>query len=56
MGNLLYYISIVLIMGWIISFFVFHVGGYIHVVLLIALIVVILKVIIGKRPAKMYVF
>jgi hypothetical protein len=49
MGNLLYIIAVILIIGWLIGFFAFHVGGLIHVLLVIALIAVILRVIQGRK-------
>jgi len=48
MGNLLYIIAVILVIGWAIGFIGFHAGGIIHVLLVIALIAVILRVIRGK--------
>jgi hypothetical protein len=50
MGNLLYIIAVVLIIGWVVGFFAFHVGGIIHILLVIALISIILRVIQGRKP------
>ncbi len=50
MGNLLYIIAVILIIGWAVGFIGFHTGGIIHVLLIIALIAVILRVIQGRRP------
>ena len=49
MSNLLYIVAVVLIIGWLIGFFAFNAGGIIHVLLVIAAIVIILKVIQGRR-------
>jgi hypothetical protein len=49
MGNLLYLVAVILIIGWVVGFFAFHVGGIIHVLLVIALIAIILRVIQGQR-------
>ncbi|ULQ52723.1 lmo0937 family membrane protein [Flavihumibacter fluvii] len=49
MGNLLYIIAVILVIGWLIGFFAFHVGGIIHILLVIALIAIILRVIQGKK-------
>jgi hypothetical protein len=49
-GNILYVIAIILIIGWLIGFLGFHAGGIIHVLLVIAIIVVLLRIIQGKRP------
>ncbi len=50
MGNLLYIIAVVLIIGWAIGFFAYGASGIIHVLLLIAIITVLLRVISGQRP------
>lgn len=50
MGNLLYIVAVILIIGWLVGFFAFHAGGIIHVLLVIAIIVVLLRVIQGKKP------
>ena len=50
MGNLLYIVAILLIIGWAIGFIGFNAGGIIHVLLVIAIIAIILRVIQGKRP------
>jgi hypothetical protein len=49
MGNLLYAIAVILIIAWAIGFIGFHVGGLIHILLIIAIIAVILRVIQGKK-------
>ena len=50
MGNILYIVAVILIIGWAVGFIGFHTGGIIHVLLIIALIAVILRVIQGRRP------
>ena len=45
MGNLLYIIDVVLIVIWAIGFFGYDAGGLIHILLVIALILSLLKVI-----------
>lgn len=45
MGNLLYVIAVILIIGWAIGFFGYAAGGIIHVLLLIAIVLILLKVI-----------
>ncbi|MEX0812999.1 MAG: lmo0937 family membrane protein [Chitinophagales bacterium] len=49
MGNLLYIIAVILIIGWALGFFAFNTGGIIHILLVIALIAIILRVISGRR-------
>lgn len=48
MTDLLYIIAIILIIGWLLGYFVFSVGGLIHVLLVIAIIAVILRLIRGR--------
>lgn len=50
MGNLLYIIAVLLVIGWIIGFVGYSAGGLIHVLLVIAVIIVLLRVIQGRRP------
>lgn len=49
MGNLLYIIAVILIIGWLVGFFAFHAGGLIHTLLVIALIVIIIRIIQGRK-------
>jgi hypothetical protein len=49
MGNLLYVVAVVLIIAWAVGFVGFHVGGIIHVLLVIAIIAVLLRVISGRK-------
>ena len=50
MSGLLYLIAVILIIGWVLGFFVFHVGGgLIHILLVIAIIAVLLRIIRGER-------
>ena len=49
MGNLLYVIAVILLIGWAIGFFGYSVGGVIHILLVIAIIAVILRVIQGRK-------
>jgi hypothetical protein len=49
MNNLLYIVAIILIIGWLLGYFAFHAGGIIHVLLVIAVIVILLRVIQGKK-------
>lgn len=50
MSGLLYILAPILIIGWLLGFFIFHAGGIIHILLVIAIIAVILRVIRGERP------
>jgi hypothetical protein len=51
MGNLLYTVAVILVIAWAIGFIGFHVGGIIHLLLVIAVIAVLLRVISGNRVA-----
>jgi len=48
MGNLLYIVAVILVIGWLIGFVGYNAGGLIHLLLVIAIIAVLLKVISGK--------
>ncbi len=49
MKNLLYIIAVVLVIAWAIGFFGFRAGGLIHVLLVIAAIVILVRIIQGRR-------
>jgi len=49
MGSLLYIVAVILLILWAIGFVGYHVGGLIHILLVIAVIAVILRVIQGRR-------
>jgi hypothetical protein len=49
MGNLLYFIAVILILAWAIGFIGYSVGGIIHILLVIAIIAVLFRVISGRR-------
>jgi hypothetical protein len=48
MGNLLYIIAVILVIGWAIGYLGFQAGGLIHLLLVIALIAFLLRVIRGN--------
>ncbi len=50
MGNLLYTIAIILVIIWAVGFIGYSAGGLIHILLVIAVIVILLRVIQGKKP------
>ena len=48
---MLFTLAVVLVILWALGFFAFHVaGGLIHLLLVIAIVVVLLRVISGRRP------
>jgi hypothetical protein len=50
MGNILYIIAVILIIGWLLGMFAFNVtGGLIHLLLVIAVIAIIINLVSGRR-------
>lgn len=49
MGNILNILIVVLIVAWLIGFFGYQAGGIIHILLVIAIIVVLVRVIQGRK-------
>ena len=49
MGNLLYLIAVILIIGWAVGFIGFGAGGLIHILLVIAIIAILIRIIQGRR-------
>lgn len=49
MGNLLYFLAVIIVIAWAVGFIGYSAGGLIHVLLVIALISVLLGIIQGKR-------
>jgi hypothetical protein len=50
MGSILYIIAVILVIGWLLGMFAFHVaGGLIHALLVIAVILVIINLVGGRR-------
>ena len=49
MGNLLYLVAVLLIIGWLIGFVGYGTGGIIHILLVIAIIAFLMRVIQGRR-------
>jgi hypothetical protein len=50
MGNLLYVIAVILIIGWVLGFFVYSAGNLIHILLVLAIVAILLRIISGNRP------
>ena len=49
MGNLLYILAVILIIGWAIGFFAYNLGTIIHILLVIAIISILLRAIQGRK-------
>jgi hypothetical protein len=48
---MLYTLAVVLIILWALGFLAFHVtGGLIHLLLVIALVVIVIRLVTGRRP------
>jgi len=48
---MLWTIAVILVILWLLGFSVFHVaGGLIHILLVIAVIVIVYRLITGRRP------
>lgn len=50
MGNILYIIAVILVIGWLVGFLGYHAGGLIHILLVIAVIAILLRLIRGNDP------
>lgn len=48
MGDILYILAVILIIGWILGYFVFSVGGLIHILLVVAVVAILLRLIRGR--------
>lgn len=49
MGNILYIIAVILVIGWLVGFVGYNAGGLIHLLLVIAIVAVLLRVISGRK-------
>jgi len=49
MGNLLYILAVILLIGWAVGYIGFNAGGIIHILLVIAIIAVLFRIIQGKK-------
>lgn len=49
MGNLLYIVALIFVIGWVIGVVGFHAGGAIHLLLGIAIIAILLNIMQGKN-------
>ncbi|MCH7401567.1 lmo0937 family membrane protein [Belliella kenyensis] len=48
MNSLLYLVALILIIGWVLGFFIYSVGGLIHILLVLAVISILLRLIGGR--------
>ncbi|MCC5931324.1 MAG: lmo0937 family membrane protein [Cyclobacteriaceae bacterium] len=49
MGNLLYFIAVILIIAWAIGFVGYSAGGLIHLLLVIAVVAIIIRLLQGRK-------
>jgi len=50
MGNFLVYAAVViLIIGWLVGYFVFQYGAAIHTLIIIALVIIVLRAVSGRK-------
>jgi hypothetical protein len=47
---MLWTLAVILLILWALGFLAFHVGSIIHVLLVIALIVIVYRLVTGRRP------
>lgn len=50
MGNLLYVVAVILLIGWLIGVVGYSVGGLIHNLLVLTVIAMLLRIIEGRKP------
>lgn len=50
MGNLLYLVAVILVIAWAIGLIGYSAGGIIHILLVIAVIIILLRIIQGRKP------
>ena len=49
MSDLLYFVAIILLIGWVLGVFVFSLGTFIHLLLVFAIIAILFRLISGRR-------
>lgn len=53
MGNLLYVVVVILVVGWAIGFFAFNLGNIIHVLLVLAVIALLFRIFSNRRNTSL---
>lgn len=48
MSDLLYFIAILLLIGWVLGVFIFSLGTFIHLLLVFAIIAILFRLISGR--------
>ena len=49
MGNILYIVAVILVIGWLLGVYVYSATGLIHVLLVIAVVAILLQIIRGRK-------
>ena len=49
MRDLLYFVAVILVIGWLFGFFFFSMGSVIHILLVLAVVAILLRVIRGDK-------
>lgn len=49
MGNLLYILAAIFIMGWVIAVYGYNAGGLVHVLLIVGVVAVIIRLLSRKK-------
>jgi hypothetical protein len=49
MSDLLYFIAVILLIGWLLGVFVFSLGSFIHLLLVFAVIAILFRLISGRK-------
>ena len=49
--NLIWLLVIILLVGWLLGGFVFHAGGFIHLLLVVILVLIVYRLVTGRRIA-----
>ena len=49
MRDLLYFVAVILVIGWLFGFFFFSMSAFIHILLVLAVISILLSVIRGDK-------
>jgi hypothetical protein len=52
MGNIIYFLVAVLLIIWAIGYFGYSAGGFIHLLIVVALMAITIKIIAGAKSAK----
>jgi Family of unknown function (DUF5670) len=50
MRDLIWLIVVILIIGWLVGYFAFSVGYFIHILLVLAIIGILYRLAVGRRP------